>query len=31
MARARGIYERARPGYHAISYETIDRILKLDS
>jgi hypothetical protein len=27
LARARAIYERARPGYHSVTYDTIDRIL----
>ncbi len=28
MEKARNIYKKARPGYHAVSYTTIDEILK---
>jgi hypothetical protein len=28
LAMAREIYKKARPGYHAVSYQTIDQILK---
>jgi leukotriene-A4 hydrolase len=30
LARARAIYAKARPMYHAVSYRTIDQILKWD-
>jgi leukotriene-A4 hydrolase len=31
LERARRIYEKARPMYHAVSYRTIDQILKRDA
>lgn len=31
LERARRIYEKARPMYHAVSYRTIDQILKWDA
>jgi hypothetical protein len=31
LQRARRIYEKARPMYHAVSYRTIDQILKRDA